>query len=219
MLKKAFIHLLHILFPAPAHETRVVSFTSADFFVEAPRRHNDTVLKNPKVLSPFIYHHPLVRTAIHLAKYRGKKNVCRMLGETLWSIYGEDISSLALLSHTTWQVVPIPLSRKKQRVRGYNQSEEIVYGFLQHVDATVCTRADHALCRVSGTESQTKTLSRRERAKNVSHSFAVSDDTLVRGKNILLIDDVVTTGATLREAARTLRKAGARRILCITVAH
>jgi ComF family protein len=211
--------IARIFFPSSALETHAESLDAVGFYAEAPRRHNDTVLKNPKTLSPFIYRDVLVQTTIHLAKYRNRTNLCRMLGGVLWDIYGEDITSHALLSHICWSVVPIPLSPKKRRMRGYNQSEEIARGFCARCDSSVCMLDTSLLTRVHTHESQARTMSKRERRKNVAQSFFVPNPVHVAGKHILLIDDVVTTGATLHEAARALRKSGARRIICITVAH
>ncbi len=210
---------IQLLFPSGGNEVAVASMSSADFLARAARRHQDTVLTKPKTISPFIYRDPLVRTAIHLAKYRGKKSVCCVLGEALWSVYGEDITSHALLSSTRWSVVPIPIAPHKKRARGYNQSEEIMRGFLLRAPSVLFFAETEVLRSVLKKESQTKTLSRRERKQNVAGSFFVPDPKTISGKHILLIDDVMTTGATLREAARALVSAGARRILCITVAH
>jgi len=210
---------IQLLFPSVGNEAEVVSMSSADFLTHAARRHQDTVLTKPKTISPFIYRDPQVRTAIHLAKYRGKKSVCRMLGDALWNIYGEDITSHALLSGIHWSVVPIPIASHKKRARGYNQSEEIMRGFLLRAPSVLFFAETEILRSVLKKESQTKTLSRRERKQNVAGSFFIPDPKTISGKHILLIDDVMTTGATVREAARTLTCAGARRILCITVAH
>ncbi|GMU74450.1 MAG: hypothetical protein AMXMBFR44_6470 [Candidatus Campbellbacteria bacterium] len=142
-----------------------------------------------------------------------------MLGQALWDVYGEDLSAHALLENIHWVVVPVPISREKKRTRGYNQSEEIARGFLEHADKNAFILDVHVLRRLSSRKSQTKTQTRRERRKNAKDSFVVSSAEAAHEKNIVLIDDVVTTGATLTDAARALRCAGARRILCITVAH
>lgn len=218
-----FTHIIRLLslifFPETELESRILFLQSGIFILHAQRRHNDVVHTRPRVLSPFVYRDTLVRTAVHLAKYRGKKRVCKMLGEALWDIYGEDLSCHALMSHAHWSVVPVPLSRAKRRRRGYNQSEEIACGFLVHADENVFSLCAAFLARASASSSQTKTVSRRERIRNVARSFTVPNPDDVRGKNILLLDDVMTTGATLTDAARALRSAGAHRVLCITVAH
>jgi len=104
-------------------------------------------------------------------------------------------------------------------MRGYNQSEEIAIGFLRHADKSHFSLATDVLLRTQARESQTKQVTRLERTSNVAGTFVVKNNSKILENNILIIDDVVTTGATLREATRALRKAGARRILCITVAH
>lgn len=219
MLSSFIQSVIQLLFPSAGSEDEVASLSAADFLARAPRRHNDTVLTKPKTVSPFVYRDEVVRTAIHLAKYRGKKSMCRVLGEALWNIYGEDMTTYALLSGIHWSVIPMPISPHKRRMRGYNQSEEIARGFLLRAPSVLFFTETDILRRVLKKESQTKTLSRRERTQNVAGSFFVSDPKRVSGKHVLLLDDVVTTGATAREAARALRSAGARRVLCIAVAH
>lgn len=210
---------VQLLFPSSYEESRILSLTPADFSEAVVRRHDDAVSENPKIRSPFLYRDPLIKSAVQLAKYRGKKGVCRMLGQALWDVYGEDLSAHALLENIRWVVIPVPISREKKRTRGYNQSEEIAHGFLERADKNAFVLDTRLIRKVSSRESQTKTKTRRERRKNAKGSFIVVSPDAVRTKDILLIDDVVTTGATLADAARVLHQAGARRILCITVAH
>lgn len=218
-MQKVLRFLLSLVFPEAPLARRVRRCTGADFSSSAQMRRNDTVFTSPKTLSPFVYRDAFVRTAIHLAKYRNEKGVCRMLGETLWDIYGEDLSSYVLMHNTRWLVVPVPLAPHKRRMRGYNQSEEIARGFLHRADCERFVLAENVLHRTESRKSQTKQMTRRERAHNVAGSFFVRSDAEVRAHNIIVFDDVVTTGATLQDATRALHKAGARRILCIAVAH
>ncbi len=211
--------LLHTLFPESPIAQHIRDCSVADFIKTAQTRHNDTIFTSPKTLSPFIFRDSFVRTAIHLAKYRNEPRICHILGETLWDFYGEDLSSNVLINNARWIVVPIPLTKRKRRMRGYNQSEEIAIGFLRHADKSHFSLATDVLLRTEARESQTKQVTRLERTSNVAGTFVVKNNSKILENNILIIDDVVTTGATLREATRALRKAGARRILCITVAH
>lgn len=107
-------------------------------------------------------------------------------------------------------VVPVPLHRKREKQRGYNQSAVLAkelclrYNYIMREDLLV---------RISNTQSQTS-LDYTERAKNVHNAFSASDD--CRGLSILLVDDVRTSGATLRECARELRRHGATRVYAVT---
>lgn len=103
-------------------------------------------------------------------------------------------------------LVPVPLSRQRQRSRGYNQSELIADGVSARTGIPVDTKL---IIRVRDTGTQTA-LGARERLLNMRGAFEASPR--AAGKSLILIDDVVTTGATMRECARTLRLAGAARV-------
>lgn len=102
-------------------------------------------------------------------------------------------------------IVPVPLHRRRWLERGYNQSERLAAGIGEMLDRPV--RAD-LLTRPRATRSQTA-LSQPERWKNVADAFALTDPDVVAGRHVLLVDDVLTTGATAVAAAAPLRAAGA----------
>jgi len=101
-------------------------------------------------------------------------------------------------------IIPVPLHRKRLLWRGYNQSTELCRALGRKLNRPV---PSDALVRIRHTKPQT-TLGMVERRENIRAAFK-ADPALVKGKTVLLVDDVYTTGATLRECARTLRRAGA----------
>ena len=105
-------------------------------------------------------------------------------------------------------IVPIPLARKRQRQRGYNQSRCLAEGISQ---ATGIAVNSHVVRRTCFVKSQTR-LRRWERQENVEGVFELKDSASVSGRHILLVDDVVTTGATMTACARELLKAGGVRL-------
>ena len=111
-------------------------------------------------------------------------------------------------------LVPVPLHPTRQRERGYNQSAEIARGVSAHWNIPV---APALLTRRVATETQTR-LTPGERSANVKHAFAVRPNAHVnlRGQHLVLVDDVLTTGATLNECASVLFEAGARTISYLT---
>ena len=109
-------------------------------------------------------------------------------------------------------VAPVPLHPKRIKNRGFNQSLFLSQGFP---GAAV---AREALVRTRHTPPQVG-LNPKERQDNVKGAFAVTDPGRVKGKNVLLIDDLYTTGSTVKECARVLRKAGARQVEVLTVAR
>jgi len=118
-------------------------------------------------------------------------------------------------------VVPVPLYKSKRRERGFNQSEEVARVAMKQ--PVLLAKADLSLAlgaleRLRETRSQTG-LTRHQRRENVRGAFAVPDPAQVRGRNLVLVDDVLTTGTTVSECARVLKRAGARSVLVGTIAR
>jgi len=107
---------------------------------------------------------------------------------------------------------PVPLHRKRLKNRGFNQSLYLAQAFPQ------IPLAREALVRTRHTRPQVG-LNDKERRDNVKGAFAVPDPALVKGKHVLLVDDLYTTGSTVKECARVLLKAGASRVEVLTVAR
>jgi len=151
-----------------------------------------------------------LKNLIHGLKFQYLKSAARPLGEIL--IRYTDGLGLPL---EKFSVIPVPLSKKRLRERGFNQSELIAKILAEHfglpIDASSLTRAKN-------TKPQSETKNLAERRENVRACFFVTHPEAVAGRNILLIDDVTTSGATLFEAASALKSAGARKILAMTVA-
>lgn len=113
-------------------------------------------------------------------------------------------------------IIPIPMSKNRLRKRGFNHAEDIAQAVAKKC---VLKFEPNFLCKIKNTYPQAECRSHRERLKNIRGSFAVSPNVDVRGKNILLIDDVSTSGATLDEAAQVLKKSGANKIYAAVVAR
>ena len=111
-------------------------------------------------------------------------------------------------------VVPVPLHDRRLIWRGFNQSLEIARGLARHVDRPLLV---HGLRRTRNTPPQTR-FGLRERQANIKGAFA-ADTALVKGKRLLLVDDVYTTGSTLRECARTLKRAGCKEVNVLVLAR
>lgn len=157
-----------------------------------------------------------LRGLIHLLKYGEVKTAAVPLGKLL-AVAIEKLGRPA----APLLVVPVPLDGRKQRERGFNQSELLARLALAHLKEQGCSAWElHAnnLKRIRKTESQTG-LTRHQRRANVRGAFALADRAAVRGRSVLLVDDVLTTGTTLNECARVLRSAGAEKVWVATVAR
>ncbi|MDF2156403.1 ComF family protein [Algoriphagus sp. CAU 1675] len=145
---------------------------------------------------------------LHQLKYQDKPELAEVLGK--W--YGEKLLSYQFSS--TWDVITsVPLHEMKKLRRGYNQSEEFGKGLSKVLGIPY----QNLLNRKKYTETQTK-KTRLERLDNVNEVFQVSDIKLVKAKNILLVDDVITTGATLCSCTNLLLANGANNVDLATIA-
>lgn len=155
-----------------------------------------------------------LRELIHLLKYDGVRPAANVLGRML----AEAI--VPLQPHFTAGdvlFVPVPLHAGKRRQRGFNQAELIARSALKH-EPSRRFELEPVLDRTRETESQIG-LSRHQRRENLRGAFAVNRPEEVRGREILLVDDVFTTGTTVSECARVLRRAGATKVYVATVAR
>lgn len=169
------------------------------------------------------YRDQSVKKSLWLFKYKGKKRLASVFAEILYEKILEEFSEfLVLQNFRDPLLMPIPLSRKRLRERGYNQAELLcrelikINGLRSGVDIKL---ASNILIKPKDTEHQARIKDRRARLQNMRGTFTVKDAGAVRGKNIILIDDILTTGATLSEARRVLKEAGARKVIAFTVAH
>lgn len=144
-----------------------------------------------------------LREAIRNLKYRGFVH----LGAALGSILGEAFET-TLGSRFRGVVIPIPLHPKRLDERGFNQAESVARGFAAAIGAKLLAGG---LRKVRETVDQ-KQLGAGLRAQNIRGAFAVTAPSVLTEADVVLVDDVMTTGSTLNEAARVLRHSGARRV-------
>ncbi|MCL1851218.1 MAG: ComF family protein [Bacteroidetes bacterium] len=150
-----------------------------------------------------------VQKILHHLKYNGGKEIGSFLG----NIYGTQ-----LIKDEKWKttdlIIPIPLHKKKEKKRGYNQSEWIAKGLSTGMQIPYCP---NVLIRSEFTETQTK-KSRFHRWENVKEVFQITDINELSNKHILLCDDVLTTGATIEAAIQKLAAVPEIRISVLTLA-
>ena len=150
-----------------------------------------------------------VQRLLHALKYQGVQEIGLLLGQ--W--YGETLREHGFQSSFD-HIVPVPLHAAKKRQRGYNQSESFARGLGQALQMPVSERV---LSRQVNTSSQTH-KTRDERWQNVAHVFQVNQPAGIHDQRVLLVDDVLTTGATLEAGALTLLKAGCREVSVAVIA-
>jgi len=153
------------------------------------------------------YYEGSVRSSILRYKFRGSRSYCQSYGRLLaMKLLQEDISFDVL----TWA----PISRRRKRSRGYDQVELIARAVAKEIG----TAPVPTLKKVRHNRPQSRLKDAAARRANVLGVYRVTDPEKVAGKRILLLDDIITTGATASECARTLLTAGAKEVICATVA-
>lgn len=150
-----------------------------------------------------------IQTLIHELKYNNKFTLGIFLGKHLAEASKEILNTEAIDL-----IIPMPLHSLKKAERGYNQAYFIAKGFAKIVDKPITTKA---VKRKKYTESQTK-LTAEERKENIRDAFRVSSSKQTENKNVLLIDDVITSGATVSALGRELKENNADRIFAVSVA-
>jgi ComF family protein len=176
------------------------------------------------------YENPVLQSLIHNLKFRSISVAAQPLGDLLVRyVRGlEANSGIDLVAGSSllanFVVMPIPLSRRRLRSRGYNQAELIARRFAAEMSLPLDTTT---LIRTRYAKPQSDILDVAARRKNIRGVFAVTDDSSgasvaarnsLRGKNIILIDDVSTTGSTFYEASLALKSAGAGKIIALATA-
>lgn len=179
------------------------------------------------------YRHPPIKNALWFLKYKGRKRLAKLFAEIIYEKMIEELSELSVLQNFTKPIlIPIPLSTKRYHERGFNQAELICQELIKinnlrnsvNVGATDLMLENNILIKPKDGEHQARIKDRQTRLKNMAGSFAIKnsrtkEEIKIKGRNIILIDDITTTGATLNEARKTLKGAGARKVIAFTVAH
>ncbi|MEO0114038.1 MAG: ComF family protein [candidate division WOR-3 bacterium] len=171
-------------------------------------QHCKIKLSLPRTRALGFYSHPLL-PLIHAFKYQGKKSLAKIFGKALTGLINSD----PILKQADG-LVPIPLHPARLRERGFNQAELLGIEIAKLTGIPLI----NALRRQRNTKSQTK-LAITERISNMQGAFGVQDASVIYQKKVILIDDVITTGATLASAAKTLFENGVSGVFGLVIAR
>lgn len=162
-----------------------------------------------KVCVAPLYYEGNVRDSFHRFKFHEATGYAKTYGKYLAECIAENLNGEYDI--ITW----VPISRKRYKERGYDQSMLIAQAAALYLDDVAVSLLEKHI----DVEKQSKMGSAEKRKANISGAYRVAEPELVEGKRILLIDDIITTGATISECAKMLKMAGASEIVCACIAR
>ncbi len=210
-MRKIFTFLIYLLFPPSKEELLLLSIPPQDFSMRVPIAPPSPF---PYITPLFAYKDPLVKELIWHIKYKKNKHALQCAA---FALHGK----LKDLKIEKAILIPIPISKKRRRERGFNQCELIVDEILKLDEIQMFKKNFDLLQREKHIERQTL-KGRNERIENAKNIFIVNEkeSTLVdKNELLIIIDDVLTTGSTLKEARETFLKAGYVNVKAFSVAH
>lgn len=196
---------------------RSIESMSPAVFSDKAQKSMDWETKDVSAL--FAYKDTLVKTALLEVKSHGNQKIADLLGEIIFETITLDLADLETFSNFTKPLLlPIPITRKSRRNRGFNQCELICEG-IRKADVMKSLEIDFSILKKIKETGDQVGKSRSERFENLKNCFGVHNQGKIRGRNVIVFDDIVTTGATLYEAKKALLRAGARKVHLIAFAH
>lgn len=159
------------------------------------------------------YDDPVLERAIQGFKYEGIKQLKEPLG-ILLALYLESMIGRFEINIRNFIVTPVPLHSKRLRDRGFNQAFLLAEKVSEHFSI----ETDELLVRIKNNAPQVGIQGREARLKNMKEVFAPRGTNEINGKGIIVVDDVFTSGATMNEAVRVLKKSGARQVIALVLA-
>ena len=216
ILKNIMNIILDIIFPPSKIQKKLKNITAEDFIFEV----NRTTYEDKNVITIFDYNNKLIKQAIWSLKFRNNKRLSKIFAQIIYDEILEKLSDLKIFSNFKDPVlIPIPLFKKRLRERGYNQCELIAEEMSVLDKNSNFILEKNVLIKIKDTTQQSRAKNKKERLENLKGCFKIKKFEKIKSRNIILLDDVITTGATIKEARNELKKNGARKIITITIAH
>lgn len=215
MFKTILQTVLDTLFP-PLADPNEVDLAALSEVAVVERYQFQTVDDEHMLYATASYADETIASVVRQLKFKGRRIAAHFLSALLVRALTEEPS---LVRTSPWIIVPIPLAPSRQRTRGYNQAALIAELVVSSTDRAQLPA--HAVLRRTRETAPQTSLDRADRAHNVIGAFSVNDHAFASYQHapLLLLDDVITTGATLREARKALLDAGACDVIGIAVAH
>lgn len=216
---KNIIHLLlETLFPSSCFGCKNKrEILCSNCIIKISRTEKET---SKNITAIFDYHDPLIKKIIWNLKYYHHPFLGQKLGEILYDEFLEDISDIK--TYTMGQpilVIPVPISKARAKTRGYNQAQKIASGFCNQGGKEIFTLKNKIVIKKIDTTPQARITNRNRRLKNIKDTFKIKNPNLIKGRTVIIIDDVTTTGGTISEIINILKKSGVKKVIGFAIAH
>lgn len=209
--------ILDFLFPRSSSVVSIQDMTADEIIQKIPKAREIEGGENKAL---FDYKNELAKQAIWEIKYRKNEKLLSAFCEPFYEFIIDELVDKALFSDFKNPIlVPIPSSKKRLKERGYNQCELIAKELARIDDGKNFTLIKNVLEKTKDSPSQTSVKNRTKRLQNLKDCFKTVNPNKVKGLNIILVDDVITTCATMSEAKKTLLDAKAKNVMCFALAH
>ncbi|MCB9806130.1 ComF family protein [Candidatus Nomurabacteria bacterium] len=210
IVKKVFFFLIDSLFPLDKFSTELTTLDLQHWLAE--------VTKHEQYFDNFIYsfldyRKEIVEKTIWQMKFNRNADALRLLGEFI----SQEI--LKKIDRQPFLIIPVPVFKNKMKSKGFNHTELLVQEILKYDHDKIFTYQKDLIKKVKKTKDQKETKSKKERTENLKNAFQITNPKQIANKNVIIIDDVHTTGATLNEMRKILMKAEAKYVIAFVVAH
>ncbi len=208
-MKKIIRLLLDLLFPLSKIAKELDSLSMEEIFTKCQKK-NST---NKNIWSIFAYKDLLIKEMLWQIKFNGQRKYAEYCGKFLYDKIFEIIDK-----KLRYIIIPVPIHKKRRKERGFNQCEWICEEIMKIDQGKFLQYEPGAVNRIIYKQKQSWS-NRKERIENMKGVFSIVKVELLKNKNVIIVDDVLTTGATLTELVNIIIGSGAKKVLSFTVAH
>lgn len=214
--EKILEYLLSLILPKNNNILEIENMSEEDILEKVPKAE---YLDNEKIKPIFKYKDKIAKNAIWEIKYNKNKKIIKKFSKILYEFILEDLSDEIFFSNfNNPLLIPVPISDKTRKERGYNQCEEIL-NEIRRLDINNIFEVNfECLRKTRETPHQSKLSNKTKRLNNLKNCF-YAERKIIKDRNVIIIDDVTTTGATMSEISKTLKKAGAKKVIGFALGH
>ena len=208
--------LLSYILPKEENTIFIENMTE-EYIMREITQANQTSNNNFKAL--FQYKNKIFKKAIWEIKYHANKKIIQKFSKLFYEFIINEISDeISFSNFNNPLLIPVPISKNNLKERGFNQSELITKEIKKLDIDNFFELSLNSIFKIRNTPHQSKLKNRTKRLKNLKGCFYANKE-IVKNKNIIIIDDVITTGATMTEISKTLKEAGAKKVIGFAIGH